>query len=85
MRDPASPPGSGLAALRSLAPHPAAEPPEPNTRNSHFVLKDLKGEVSVYEIRKSKVCKQIEVLYRVPHERLDILVLLGSMPYGTST
>ena len=25
------------------------------------------------------------VLYRVPHERLDILVLLGSMPYGTST
>ena len=64
---------------------PPAEPPEPNTRNSHFVLKDLKGEVSVYEIRKSKVCKQIEVLYRVPHERLDILVLLGYTPYGAST
>jgi len=37
-----------------------------------------------YEGQEGKSVQTI-VLYRVPHERLDILVLLGYMPYGTST
>ena len=63
---------------------PAAKPPEPNTRNSHFVLKDLKGE-SVGDFKHAKGVQKTVVLYRVPHERLDILVHLGSAPCGAST